>query len=277
MVLLTVFVVIPIIASFVIAMFDYSPLRAENPFVGFQNYMRLFSDTAFKAATVQTLYFVFVTVAINLVLTLVFAQLISNVRRRWLRNLFLAVLFIPCIVPLSSSAVVWAHMIFPNRGGALNTLFRMIGLSPINWLGSPSHIMTSIIMLSIWGDIGYNTLLFTAGMDGIPGSFYEAAEIDGAGAFKRFFKITLPLLKRTFSFVAAMTIISHFQMIAQFQILAPDGGAGNRGEVLTTYIYHQGFKIKDMGYASAVSVALFVIILIFTAIQQRLNRVDWGY
>jgi multiple sugar transport system permease protein/raffinose/stachyose/melibiose transport system permease protein len=135
----------------------------------------------------------------------------------------------------------------------------------------------SLILFTIWADIGYNTVLFTAGIDGIPKEFYEAADIDGAGPILRFFKITLPLLGRTFSFVAAMTLISHFQMFAQFRIFASTGGAGNAGRVLTSYIYHIGFTAKDMGYSAAISVTLFIIILVFTAVQQRLNKVDWGY
>ena len=138
-------------------------------------------------------------------------------------------------------------------------------------------IMTALILFTIWADIGYNTVLFTAGMDGIPRDFYEAANIDGAGPIVQFFNVTLPLLGRTFSFVTAMTLISHFQMFAQFEIMARDGGPGKAGQVLTTYIYYSGFKAKDMGYASAISVTLFLFILVVTLIQQRLNRVDWGY
>jgi multiple sugar transport system permease protein/raffinose/stachyose/melibiose transport system permease protein len=277
MAMLLVFIVIPIAASFVIAMFDYNPLRSANDFIGFQNYIRMFGERDFFNATGNTLEFVFITVAINLILTLLLAQLICGVKRRWLRNLFLVIIFIPCVVPIASSAVVWSHSIFPAKGGLLNMLLQLFSVPPLNWVGKPQNVMMSIIIISVWGDIGYNTVLFTAGIDGIPGDYYEAAEIDGAGVVKRFFTITLPLLMRTFSFVAAMTLISHFQMIAQFQILASDGGPGKAGDVLTTYIYFTGFKMKDMGYASAVSVALFVIILAFTAVQQRLNRVDWGY
>ena len=112
---------------------------------------------------------------------------------------------------------------------------------------------------------------------GIPRDFYEAAEIDGAGPVRRFFSITLPLLTRTFSFVCIMTIISQFQAFAQFSILAPTGGPSRSAYVLGTYIYRIGFVSHDMGYASAVSVTLFLIMLVITLIQQRMNRVDWRY
>ena len=156
-------------------------------------------------------------------------------------------------------------------------LITALGGMPINWVGSPIMVLPSIILFTVWVDIGYNTVLFTAGMDGIPKDFYESADIDGAGPLVRFFKITLPLLGRTFSFVSVMTLISHFQMFAQFEILAREGGPGKAGQVLTTFIYFSGFKAKDMGYASTISVTLFLVIFAITIVQRRLNRVDWEY
>lgn len=275
--LLALFVIVPIIGSFVIAMFDYNPLRAENPFLVLGNYARLLGDSLFRKSVGNTLTFVFVTVALNLVITLVVAQLLSKVRLRWLRNVLLVMIFLPCVAPLANSSVVWSRSMFPVKEGLINQVLGLFGIAPISWIGNPNYLMLSLILITLWADIGYNTVLFNAGMDSIPGDYYEAADIDGAGAFHKFFRITLPLLARTFSFVAAMTIISHFQMFVQFEILAKDGGAGKAGQVLTTYIYYTGFKAKDMGYASAISVALFLMILVVTLVQQRLNRVDWGY
>ena len=149
--------------------------------------------------------------------------------------------------------------------------------APINWIGNPAMVMPALIIFTVWVDIGYNTVLFTAGMEGIPRDFYEAADIDGAGPLLRFFRITLPLLGRTLAFVIPMTLISHFQMFAQFEIMARNGGPSKAGQVLTTYIYYSGFRAKDMGYASAISVTLFILILIVTVVQRRTSRVDWEY
>lgn len=275
--LLVLFVVLPILGSFYFSMFDYNPLRASNPFLGVDNYTRLFRDPIYAKSLGNTLVFVLVTVTVNIVATLLLAQFISVIKRKWLRNLFLVAIFLPCVAPIANSAVVWSRSIFPTKGGLLNMIVAALGGLPLNWVGNPLMLMPAIILFTIWADIGYNTVLFTAGMDGIPQDFYEAADIDGAGPVTRFLRITLPLLGRTFSFVSAMTLISHFQMFVQFEIMARDGGPGKAGQVLTTYIYYSGFKAKDMGYASAVSVTLFVIILIVTLLQQRLNRVDWGY
>jgi len=275
--LLTLFVVLPIVGSFYFSLFDYNPLRVSNPFLGFGNYARLFKDSLYVKSLINTITFVFVTVTINISLTLVLSQFIAAIKRKWLRNLALAAIFMACVAPVANSSVVWSRSIYPTKGGLLNMAITALGGSHVNWVGSASMLMPSLILFTVWVDIGYNTVLFTAGTEGIPSDFYEAADIDGAGVIHRFLNITLPLLGRTFSFVSVMTLISHFQMFAQFEIMARDGGPSKAGQVLTTYIYYSGFKAKDMGYASAISVTLFLFILVITIVQQRLNKVDWGY
>jgi len=275
--LLTLFVAIPIIGSFVISMLDYNPLRDVNPFLGIKNYIKLLSDEVYVKAVKNSLVFVFVASAINIALALLLAQCISGIKRRSLRNLSLVAIFLPCVAPMANSAVVWSRSLFPTKVGLFNTILTSLGAAPVEWIGNAQMLMPSIIWFTVWADVGYNTILLTAGMEGVPKDFYDAADIDGAGPILRFFRITMPLLGRTFSFITAMTMISHFQMFAQFMIFARNGGAGNAGRVLTSYIYYVGFTVRNMGHASAISVTLFFIILIFTLVQQRLNRVDWGY
>ena len=275
--LLTLFIVLPILGSFYFSFFDYNPLRAINPFLSFDNYLRMIKDDIYLKSLRNTLVFVFVTVCINIALTLVLAQFISDLKLKWLRNVYLVSIFLACVAPVANSAVVWSRSLYTARGGLFNMVIGALGGTPINWTGSPLVLMPALILFTVWVDIGYNTVLFTAGMDSIPRDFYEAADIDGAGPLLRFFKITLPLLGRTLAFVIPMTLISHFQMFAQFEIMARNGGPGRAGQVLTTYIYYSGFRAKDMGFASAVSVTLFLLILVITVIQRRFNRVDWEY
>lgn len=278
LVLLVLFIIAPIIGSFVIAFFDYNPLRTAggNHFTGFQNFLALFSDELFIKSLVNTLYYVGVMVGINLVMTLIIAWALCSLKSNKWRSLFRVNFFMPCVAPLAAVAIIWQRSLFITRGG-LNMLIAPLGFPAVNWLGQASMLMPSMIMLSLWADVGYNIILFIAGIQGIPDDFFEAAEIDGAGAITRFLRITLPLLGRTLTFVIAMTLISQFQAFAQFSIIAQDGGTGRAAYVLSTYIYDVGFKIKDMGYASAVSIALFLLILIVTLFQKRLSRVDWGY
>ena len=276
--LLVIFIVAPIIASFVIAFMDYSPLRESgNQFIGLQNFRTLFTDELYAASLKNTLTYVFIFVIINLALTLVTSALLCQLSSNKWRSLFRTAFFMPCVAPLAAVTVVWQKCLFPVRGGALNMILGKLGVPPVDWLGNAGMLMPSILILSLWADVGYNTILFIAGMQGIPKDFYEAAEIDGAGAIRRFFSITMPLLTRTLSFVTIMTIISQFQAFAQFSILAPTGGPSRSAYVLGTYIYREGFVVHDMGYASAISVTLFMIMLVITLIQQRMNKVDWRY
>lgn len=277
--LLALFIIFPIIASFVIAFFDYNPLRLSggNSYIGFRNFQNLINDAIFRQVLFNTLYYVFVMVTINLCMTLVIAQALCSLKSNKWRSLFRVNFFMPCVAPLAAVAIVWTKSIFTTRGG-LNMLLGIFNIPAVNWLGDAATLMPAILILSLWADVGYNIILFIAGIQGIPDDFYEAAEIDGANPVQRFFKITLPLLGRTLAFVVAMTFISQFQAFAQFAVAATiDGGPGRAGYVMSTYIYNIGFKIKDMGYASAVSIILFLLILVVTLAQRRLNRVDWGY
>ncbi|MCL1982015.1 MAG: sugar ABC transporter permease [Clostridiales bacterium] len=277
-ILFATFMVFPIVSGLVIAMFDYNPLRSENSFIGLSNFIKLFHDATFIKSLKNTLTFVFVTVALNITVCLFLSTLISSLRWGRLRSLFRVLFFMPCVAPLVASSTVWRGLYSPKYGLINNFMESVLHIPAINWLGTPAFVMPAIILFTLWADMGYNIILFSAGMDGIPSDFYEAAEMDGTNAIKKFFFITLPLLGRTMSFVVAMTLISHFQMFAQFQVLAGrTGGPNQAGNVLTYYIYKTAFQAKDMGYASAIAIALFVIIMIVTLIQQRASRVDWGY
>lgn len=277
--LLTVFVIIPIVASFVISFMQYNPLSAENnSFVGFANFQRLFKDEYFLLALKNTVYFVVVMTAVNIALSLTTAQLLCSLSSNKWRSLFRVSFFLPCVAPLAATSVVWMRSILPLKGGLINMILTAFGGSAMNWLGSASLLMTSIMIVSTWADLGYNIVLLIAGIQGIPNDFYEAAEIDGAGPIRRFFKITMPLLNKTLSFVLISTVISQFQVFAQFDIMAKGGGPGRAASVLSTFIYGQGFGTgKNMGYASAAAVIMFLIILVITMIQRRMSKTDWGY
>ena len=275
--LIVVFLIAPLFYGLGISMFDYNPLRADNPFIGAANYVRLFHDTLFYRALAHMLVFVGVTVTLNIIVTLILAQLISSLPWNFARGLFRTVLFLPCVAPMVGTSLVWRNGMFATKNGLVNHLLGYLGIPAINWLGDASVVMVAMIIFTIWADIGYNTVLFCAGLDGIPKDFSEAAQIDGAGPVRRFIYITLPLLGRTFIFVLMMTLISHFQMFVQFMVLAQRGAPNNAATVLTLLIYKEGFSNQNMGYASAIAVILFLVIMVVTVIQRRVNRVDWGY
>ena len=274
---IALFRLLPILASLAISLMDYKPQRAENFFIFFDNYQKLFTDGVFHVALRNTMVFVLVTVPINIALSLMMATSISIQKTNRSRSFFRMMFFLPCIAPMAATAVVFQRGIYSTLDGVLNMARGLFGSSPINWLGDERYLMIAIIIFTVWADFGYNTMLFSAGLDQIPEMYYEASTLDGAGPWRQFTRITMPLLTRTFTFVTLMTLNSHFQMFAQFSILATNDGPNNSGLVLTNYIYKNAFVYKNMGYASAVSFALFVIVFSIALVQQRLNKVDWEY
>ena len=239
---LFLFIIGPIIAGIGISFFDYNPLHSVQQFIGFDNYIRLWSDPLFRKALFNTLIFVVVTVSLNVGLSLGIAILINTYKSNRVRSLFRMVFFLPCVAPLVASSVVWSKSIFTTVNGLANVFLKSVGMAPVNWLGDPNVLMLSIVIFTLWADIGYNIVLFTAGLDSIPKEIYEASEVDGVSKYQQFKNITLPLLGRTFTFVLIMTIISHFQMFAQFSVMAVKNGPLNSGLVMTSYIYKMAFE-----------------------------------
>ena len=280
---LLVFSVLPVFLGLCISLFDYSPLAKSQPYIGFDNFNRLFADGVFLTALKNTLVFVFVTGVLNIVITLLLAQAVSSMKRAWMRGFTRVVFFLPCVAPLVASSTVWNVMYNVKHGLINNVLGKLFGMAPHNWLGTASTLMPALIVFTLWADIGYNIIILSAGIDGIPADILEAAAIDGASPSQRFFRIILPMLGRTLGFVVTMTLISHFQMFAQFIVLnraagPVSGGPNNSGMVLSLYVFKTAFtRSKEMGYGSAIALVLFLIIMAVTMIQRRLSRVDWGY
>lgn len=272
------FAVYPVVYGLGISLFDYNPANSTQPFVGLENYGRLVHDQVFWKSVGNTFFFCFVAVTANIVITLALAALICDIPRKGLRTFFRAILFIPCIAPMVGTAIIWKYGIIATDGGLINQLAGLLfGMPPKNWLLTEMPMMVIIIVYTLWADIGYNVILFTAGLESIPKNFEEAARVDGAGPLRRFVSVRLPLMKRTFAFVAIMTMADYFQMFAQFNVLAPDGGRNYAVMVLTNLIYRTSFKSFDMGYAAAISLALFVIVFAVAMVQNRIMKADWSY
>ncbi|MGN1266504.1 MAG: carbohydrate ABC transporter permease [Dorea sp.] len=274
--LIFVFVIFPILYGVGISFYDYNPANSENPFLGLENYKRMIEDKTFWIALKNTIFFGTVALCLNLVITLFLAEVISLLpSKRW-KTLFRTVLFIPCIAPVVGTSMVWKHG-FIATDGILNQLLGYFGIPAHNWYLTTWPMLVIIAVYTLWADLGYNVVLFSAGVENIPKEFEEAAAIDGAGPVQRFLQIKLPLMGRTFVFVAIMTMADYFQMFTQFKIFVSDGGRNNAAMVLTNYIYNTSFRDFDMGYASALSTGLFVVVFTIAMIQNRMMRIDWGY
>lgn len=274
---LFIFTVFPVVYGLGISFFDYNPANTHNLFVGLENYKRLMQDEQFFKAVKNTLFFCIVAVSANIFVTLFLAKIISVIPSKGIKTLFRTILFIPCIAPMVGSAMVWKYGIFGTDGGMINRVRALLGLSPKNWFLTTTTFMMFIIIYTLWADLGYNVVLFSAGIEGVPEEFDEAARIDGAGPLRRFISVKLPLMGRTFAFVAIMTMANYFQMFTQFRILAPGGGMNDSAMVLTNFIYKTSFVSFDMGYASAAAGGLFLIVFAVAMVQNRMMRADWGY
>lgn len=274
---LFIFTAFPVVYGLGISFFDYNPANTHNMFVGLEYYKQLVQDQQFWGAVKNTLFFCVAAVSANILITLFLAKIISVIPSKGVKTFFRTVLFIPCIAPMVGSSMVWKYGIFGTDGGVINRVRDLLGLSPKNWFLTTTTFMIFIIIYTLWADLGYNVVLFSAGIEGVPKEFDEAAAIDGAGPIRKFFSIKLPLMGRTFAFVAIMTMANYFQMFAQFRILAPDGGMNGSSMVLTNFIYRTSFISFNMGYASAAAAGLFLIVFTVAMVQNRLMRIDWGY
>ncbi|WP_249315478.1 sugar ABC transporter permease [Bacillus sp. FJAT-49711] len=275
MVLFMIFFVIPIVWGLLLSLYQYNPLNANSPFVGLENFKELLQDDVFKKTFWNTFKFIIIAVPGNIFLTLFIAIGISKIRGRFFQDTFRTLYFLPCIAPLAASAVVWSTLFNSDRG-LFNMILMNLGFSGVDWLTDPTMAMYSVIIMTLWADMGFNIVIFIAGLNAIPEMFYEAADLDGAGKWDRFRNITVPLLSRTTLFITIMTSLSYFQMFPQFQVLT-NGEPQNETRVLALSIYDHAFKYFNMGYASAIATVLFLIILIITIIQLRVGKSNWEY
>ncbi|GAB3464359.1 sugar ABC transporter permease [Kineococcus endophyticus] len=257
------FTLFPVIASLVMSFFDW-PVLGTPTFTGFGNYVELFTtDDTFRTAIVNTLLFVVLYVPVNIVVSMGLAVWISpRIKgRRYYRVLF----FIPAVTPMVGNAVVFTLLLTPN-GLVDSAMKSWFGVGAPNFLGSSAWAMPAVVLLSVWQGFGYNLLVFSAALDAVPQHLVEAAEIDGAGAFRRFFNVVLPLLSPSIFFATVLTLISSFQVFTQSYVLT-GGGPGNSTTTLVMYLYQSGFQFFRLGFASAIAWVLFVFIMIITAVQ----------
>ena len=215
---LIIFSVFPVAYGLGISFFDYNPASSYQEFLGLENYKRLLMDKVFWISVKNTVVFCVIAVTANIIITLFLAKIISIIPSKGLKTLFRTILFIPCIAPMVGTSMVWKYGIVGTDGGLLNRIMSIFGMAPRNWYLTTWQMLAIIIVYTLWADIGYNVVLFTAGIEAVPKVFDEAAELDGAGPVRRFITIKLPLMGRTFAFVAIMTMANYFQMFAQFSV-----------------------------------------------------------
>jgi len=272
--LLLIFTVIPIFASFFLSFTDYR-LNQPIKFIGIQNFIYAFSqDEVFLRTVVNTVYYAFVSVPVSMAISLVVAQFIFN--RKHLQSFFRTIYFLPYITPMIAVVVVWRFLLQPSQFGILNSFLAAFKIPAQPLLNSSIQVIPSIILITTWASVGYNMVLFLAGLGGIPFSFYEAAKIDGANSWQLFWKITWPLLSPTVLFTTVTGSIGAMQIFSIPYILT-QGGPEDASRMVVMWIYQTGFNQFRMGYASSLAMVFFVVVMILTVIQLRFLRTRWSY
>ncbi len=271
--LIGVFFFLPVAAAFLLSFTDfdiYAVANAANTrWVGLENYATLLGHPTFRTALLNTFYFALVGGPLTVAVSLGAALLVNAPLTRF-RGFFRTVYFIPFVTTLVAVAIVWRYL-YHSEYGLLNWLLGLIGVDPVNWLGDPRWAMPAIILMAVWKNFGYNMLIFIAGLQNIPEELYEAAALDGAGAVRRFRHVTLPMLAPTFFFVGVVTMIGYFQLFAEPYVMTA-GGPLKATTSLVLFMYEEGFRWWRMGFAAAIAFVLFLIILLWTAVQLRLER-----
>jgi multiple sugar transport system permease protein len=262
------FTLFTLIAAFGLSLFRWSLLTPPE-FVGPSNYIELFTtDPMFHQILLNTLYFVFGYVPLNIIISLGIALWLSGPIHA--KQIFRVIMFLPVMTPAVGVALVW--MLMYDQSGIINEmLYALFHIRGPNWLGSSTWAMPAVILMSLWYGFGYNMLVFSAGLQAIPQHFYEAAAIDGARRWQRFWNITLPLLSPSLFFGIVLTLISSFQVFDQVYILT-GGGPGADTTTLVLYTYQNGFTYFHMGYAATISTVLFILIMAVTLIQFVLQK-----
>ncbi len=259
---------VPTLSALRLSVFDWNILKEQQPFVGLENYERLFADEKFGQALRNTALYAVIGVPAQIALGLVVALMLGRIQA--LRGLFRALYFAPYVTPIVAAAWVW-QWLFSPQFGPINTFLIWLNIPPQNFLTSPTQSLATTAALVVWQNLGFQIVLFLAGLAAIPRSYYEAAEIDGANGTQAFRKITLPLLNPTIVFSVVTGTISYLQLFTQVVNLNFTDQGGPLGSTMTValYIYQIAFGRYQMGYASAITVVLFVIILAITLIQLR--------
>jgi len=261
------FVLYPLVAVVYYSFHTSNVLSGVTRYSGTKNYTQLVHDPATPSVARATVLFCIGLVVINITLALLLAVLLNEKLRG--TTVFRTVFFSPVVVSLVAWTITW-NFLLQNNGG-VNSMLHAIGVQGPNWLRGDNSALASVVIVQVFKNVGLNMVLFLAALQGVPRSLLEAAEMDGAGPWRRFRSVVLPMISPTTLLTTIVTISGSLQVFAQIQILT-EGGPSNRTNVLVYFFYQQAFDNHDFGYGSAVAVVLFLVILVLTLIQWRLRK-----
>lgn len=266
--LYAVFFVYPFLYTFLLSFQQWNMISPERTFVGLSNYAALMQDEVFWKSLRNTSLYLLMTLPISIAIGLGLALLLESLRRG--RAVYRFVFYLPVVSSIAVIAIIWSLM-YDYQSGIINKLLSFIGADGPNWLSNSSTALWAVAIVGIWKSFGYEMLLYVSGLKAIDKGLYEAASIDGAGRWRRLVHLTLPLLSPITLFIIIMGVISSFQNFALIKIMT-NGGPNNSSNVLVYQLYQEAFQFFSIGKAAAISVILFAIVLLITAIHLRLSR-----
>jgi multiple sugar transport system permease protein len=262
-----VFLGVPVLLVFWYSLFDWNILQGTAPFAGLENYERIIQDPLFATVLRNTVIFSAGLVPANLALALTLAVILNQ--RLHGTTIFRTLFFAPVVVSLVAWAIVWQFLL--QADGGINLALQAIGIDGPNWLRESQWAMPSVIAVQVFKNVGLNMVLFLAALQSVPAEIQEAAKVDGAGPFRIFRRVTLPMIAPTVLLVSIITVIGSFQVFATIVVLT-GGGPGNATNVIVYYVYQQAFQRFTAGYASAGAVILFLIVMALTVIQWQMRK-----
>jgi multiple sugar transport system permease protein len=263
----SIFRFIPSVGGLVVSFFKWS-LGGDPKFVGIDNYVNLAQDGSFYTSIRNTLSFFVLTVPVLVVASLLLAMLLNQklAGRRVMRTISI----IPYVLIPSIVGIMWNWM-FDNNFGLLNYYIKKLGGSPVFWLTDERFALIAVSIVVVWTYIGYDMILFLAGLQGIPKETYEAAEVDGASTFQVFWHITLPLLKPVTMMVSTLTLVNVVQLFDQIYVMT-NGGPGTSTLTMVQYMYTSAFTNYELGYGSAIEVVILILLMVLITVQNRIGN-----
>lgn len=270
---LALFTFYPMINAFIISLKEHSLINPVSEFIGFRNYKDLLVDPKFLNSLVHSFHFAVIVIPVQTIIALTMALLVY--RKRWLSGLFRTSYFLPVVIAMGVASTLF-KLVYNKDYGLLNSVLHTFGIPPVAFLSDPSAAMYGIMLLGMWKAAGFFMIVFIAGLNGIPADLYEAAEVDGATKTQQFFRITLPLLRRTMAFVIIITTMDAIKISGPVFIMT-GGGPGDSTTTAVYFIYKTAFLQMQLGYGAAAAFLLFVIVMIISIIQLRALRTDVEY
>jgi multiple sugar transport system permease protein len=270
LIIFSIFTAFALLFAFYLTFHEWSIVQPQKPFVGLDNYKDMIHDERFRRSVINTFYYVGASVPLGMLVGLCVALLLNLPLRA--RGLLRAMYFLPGVTPLVVVAILW-KWVYNGDYGLFNYYLLKTHLidQPLLWLSDENLAMPAIVLMTVWQTTGFSMVVYLAGLQSIPEELYEAARVDGAGGWARLRHITLPMLRPSTVFLAVTQIIWSFQVFTQIFVMT-SGGPVDRTTTMVYYVYESAFKFFEMGYASTLAFTLFLMLLVFTAVQLRLQR-----